>query len=70
MLRAVLLLGGAALLVLLLWRLGPSEILDALSRVGWYFVPVMSTDVLTIIPSHVGARPGPSRQARDATAPH
>lgn len=41
MLRTVLLLGGTALLVLLLWRLGPSEVLDALSRVGWYFVPVM-----------------------------
>jgi hypothetical protein len=41
MLRIVLLLGGAALLVLLLWRLGPSEILDALGRIGWYFVPVL-----------------------------
>jgi hypothetical protein len=41
MLRTVLLLGGAALLVLLLWRLGPSEILDALGRIGWYFVPVL-----------------------------
>jgi hypothetical protein len=40
-LRTVLLLGGTALLVLLLWRLGPSEILDALGRIGWYFVPVM-----------------------------
>jgi hypothetical protein len=25
----------------LLWRLGPSDIFDALSRIGWYFVPVM-----------------------------
>jgi hypothetical protein len=41
MLRTVLLLGGAALLVLLLWRLGPSEIIDALGRIGWYFVPVL-----------------------------
>ena len=41
MLRTGLLLGGTALLVLLLWRLGPSEILNALSRIGWYFVPVM-----------------------------
>lgn len=41
MLRTFLLLGGAALLVLLLWRLGPSEILDALGRIGWYFVPVL-----------------------------
>jgi len=37
MLRVVLLLGGAALLVLLLWRLGPTDVLDAFSRVGWYF---------------------------------
>jgi lysylphosphatidylglycerol synthase-like protein len=41
MLRVVLLLGGAALLVLLLWSLGPSDILDAFHRVGWYFVPVL-----------------------------
>ena len=41
MLRVVLLLGGATLLVLLLWRLGPSDVLDAFDRVGWYFVPVL-----------------------------
>jgi hypothetical protein len=41
MLRVVLLLGGAALLVLLLWRLGASDVLDAFHRVGWYFVPVL-----------------------------
>lgn len=41
MLRTVLLLGGAVLLVLLLWHLGPSEILNALGRIGWYFVPVL-----------------------------
>ena len=41
MLRMVFLLGGLALLGLLLWRLGPSDIFDALSRIGWYFVPVM-----------------------------
>lgn len=41
MLRVVLLLGGAALLGLLLWRLGPSDVLDAFNRVGWYFVPVL-----------------------------
>jgi hypothetical protein len=41
MLRAVLLLGGAALLVLLLWRLGPSDVLDTLGRIGWYFVLVL-----------------------------
>jgi hypothetical protein len=39
--RPILLLGGTALLVLLLWRLGPSAIVDALGRVGWYFVPVL-----------------------------
>jgi len=38
MLRVVLFVGGAALLVLLLWRLGPSEVLDAFEQVGWYFV--------------------------------
>jgi lysylphosphatidylglycerol synthase-like protein len=38
MLRVVLLLGGAALLVVLLWRLGPSDVVDAFRRVGWYFV--------------------------------
>jgi lysylphosphatidylglycerol synthase-like protein len=41
MLRPVLLLGGAALLGVLLWRLGPSDILDAFARVGWYFVAVL-----------------------------
>ena len=41
MLRVVLLVGGAALLVLLLWSLGPADILDAFHRVGWYFVLVL-----------------------------
>jgi hypothetical protein len=41
MLRTVLLLVGAALLVLLLWRLGPTEILDVLSQIGWYVVPAL-----------------------------
>lgn len=40
MLRIVLLTLGVGLLALLLSRLGPSEILDALGRIGWYFVPV------------------------------
>ena len=40
-LRIVLLLGGAALLGLLVWRLGPADILDALGRIGWYFVLVL-----------------------------
>lgn len=41
MLRLVLLFGGAVLLVLLLSQLGPSEVLDAFRRIGWYFVPVL-----------------------------
>ena len=41
MLRVVLLFGGAALLVVLLWRLGPSDVLNAFHEVGWYFVPVL-----------------------------
>jgi hypothetical protein len=41
MLRTLLLLGGAALLAFLLWRLGPSDIVDAFGRIGWYFVPVL-----------------------------
>jgi Lysylphosphatidylglycerol synthase TM region len=41
MLRLVLLLGGAALLFFLLWRLGPSDVLDAFDSVGWYFVAAL-----------------------------
>src|SRR5678815_1480699 len=41
MLRLVLLLGGAALLFFLLWRLGPSNVLDAFDSVGWYFVAAL-----------------------------
>jgi hypothetical protein len=41
MLRLVLLVVGAALPALLLWRLGPGEVLDALRRIGWYFIPVL-----------------------------
>ena len=41
MLRVVLLLGGAALLFFLLWRLGPSDVLDAFGQVGWYFVAAL-----------------------------
>jgi hypothetical protein len=40
MLQLVLLLAGLVLLVLLLWQLGPLDILDALRDIGWYFVPV------------------------------
>jgi hypothetical protein len=41
MMRLLLLVGGAGLLIVLLWSLGPADILDALSRIGWYFVPVL-----------------------------
>jgi hypothetical protein len=38
--RLILLLCGVVLLVVLLWQLGPSDVLDALRRIGWYFLPV------------------------------
>jgi hypothetical protein len=41
MTRIVLLLGGAALLVVLVWQLGVSEIVDALARIGWVFVLIL-----------------------------
>jgi len=41
MLRVVLLLAGAALLVVLLWSLGTSDVVDAFHRVGWYFAAVL-----------------------------
>jgi len=41
MLRTVLLTLGVALLVFLLWRLGPSEILGLLGRIGWYSIPIV-----------------------------
>ena len=41
MLRLVLLVCGATLLVLLLWQLGPSDVLAVLRRIGWYLVPVL-----------------------------
>ena len=41
MVRPVLLLGGAALLVLLLWRLGPSQVFETLGRIGWYFTAAL-----------------------------
>jgi hypothetical protein len=40
-LRIVLLAAGGALLIVLLWRLGPSNIVDAFRRVGWYVVLVL-----------------------------
>jgi len=40
MMRLALLLAGVVLLALLLWQLGPLDVLDALRRIGWYFVPV------------------------------
>jgi lysylphosphatidylglycerol synthase-like protein len=39
--RFVLLGAGTALLGVLLWRLGPVEILDTLGRIGWYFAPIL-----------------------------
>jgi hypothetical protein len=42
---------GAALLAFLLWRLGPSEILDLLGRIGWYGIPV-----LALYAAHHGTR--------------
>ncbi len=41
MLRIASVLGGAGILVFLLWRLGPLEILDAIRRIGWSFLPVL-----------------------------
>jgi len=41
MLRIGLLVAGAALLLVLLWRLGPADIIDALDQIGWYFAPVL-----------------------------
>jgi hypothetical protein len=41
MLRIALLLAGTALLIVLLWRLGLSEILNLLSHVGWYGFPIV-----------------------------
>jgi uncharacterized membrane protein YbhN (UPF0104 family) len=40
MLRVVLLFAGVVLLLLLLWQLGAGQVLDAIRRIGWYFVPV------------------------------
>jgi hypothetical protein len=42
MLRVVLFVAGIALLAVLLWQLGPSEIVDSVGRIGWYFIPVLS----------------------------
>ena len=41
MMRIVLLVGGAALLFLLIRQLGASDIVDALTRIGWFFVVVL-----------------------------
>ena len=41
MVRIALLVAGAALLVVLFWRLGPLDIVHVLGRIGWYFVPVV-----------------------------
>lgn len=42
MLRIGLLLSGIALLLFLLWSLGPSRVFDELRKVGWYIGPIMA----------------------------
>jgi hypothetical protein len=42
MFRKVLLSAGVVLLIFLLWRLGPSEIVGLLRRIGWYALLVVS----------------------------
>jgi uncharacterized membrane protein YbhN (UPF0104 family) len=42
MVRTVFLVLGMAVLALLLWHLGASEILDLLGRIGWYSIPIFS----------------------------
>jgi hypothetical protein len=46
MLRRALLVVGVALLIVVLWRLGPAQIGNALRSVGWYIVPVMAMYIL------------------------
>jgi len=41
MLRTVFLLCGTAFFIILLWRLGPSEILVLLGRIGWHSIPIL-----------------------------
>jgi hypothetical protein len=42
MVRSVLFVAGAALLIALLWRLGLTDVLDAIGRVRWYFVAILA----------------------------
>jgi hypothetical protein len=42
MVRSVLFVAGAALLVVLLWRLGPEDVVAAVGRVRWYFVAILA----------------------------
>jgi uncharacterized protein (TIRG00374 family) len=42
MLRRILLVGGVLLLVYLLWRLGPGEIISLLGQIGWYAPLIMA----------------------------
>jgi hypothetical protein len=70
-LRALLILFGAALLILLLWRLGPRDVLEQLRRIGWYAIPL-----LFLYAAYQAARalalhwclPGPMLIYRDALA--
>jgi hypothetical protein len=41
MTRIVFLLLGTAVLALLLWRLGPAEILQTFARLGWHALPIL-----------------------------
>jgi len=41
MLRPLLLLAGAALLIVLAWRLGPVDVIAAAGRIRWYFVVLL-----------------------------
>jgi len=40
-LRIVLIAAGAALLVFLVWRLGPAEVVDAIDSIGWSFLALV-----------------------------
>jgi len=72
MLRLVLLLGGAVLLAVLLWQLGPSDVLRELGRVGWYIVPVFllgaANEALRALALHTSVRPPAALPYRQALA--
>ena len=47
MLRTVSLLLGTALLALMLWQLGLSNILELIRRISWYSIPILLLYVAT-----------------------